>query len=135
MTIYEKSREFSKVETYLLTSSPDVESIKNVEDETSIPVDGYILFKDTNQNGEETDILSIITPDKKVYACQSQTFKRSFLEIFELMDGESFSIIKKSGVTKGGRDFINCVLDVNSLMQYKRCGVKAERKITASLLL
>lgn len=116
MQIYENSREFNKVEIYLMTSSPDVESIKNVEDETSIPVDGYILFKDTDQNGEETDILSIITPDKKVYACQSQTFKRSFIEIFELMDGESFSIIKKSGVSKGGRDYINCVLDVNSLM-------------------
>ena len=99
-----------------MTSSPDVESLKNVEDETSIPVDGYILFKDANQNGEEADILSLITPDKKVYVCQSQTFKRSFLEIFELMDGESFSIIKKSGVSKGGRDYINCVLDVNSLM-------------------
>lgn len=116
MQIYENSREFTKVEIYLMTSSPDVESIKNVEDETSIPVDGYILFKNTDQNGEETDILSIITPDKKVYACQSQTFKRSFIEIFELMDGESFSIIKKSGVSKGGRDYINCVLDVNSLM-------------------
>lgn len=116
MQIYENSREFTKVEIYLMTSSPDVESIKNVENETSIPVDGYILFKDTDQNGEETDILSIITPDKKVYACQSQTFKRSFIEIFELMDGESFSIIKKSGVSKGGRDYINCVLDVNSLM-------------------
>lgn len=116
MTIYEKSREFNKVETYLLTSSPDAESLKNVSDETSIPIDGYILFKDKNHNDEETDILSLITPDKKVYACQSQTFKRSFLEIFELMDGEPFSIIKKSGVTKGGCDFINCVLDVNSLM-------------------
>ena len=116
MQIYENSRDFSKVEIYLMTSSPDVEALKNVSDETSIPVDGYILFKDKNQNGEETDILSIITPDRKVYACQSSTFKRSFLEIFELMDGESFSIIKKSGVTKGGRDFINCVLDVNSLM-------------------
>lgn len=116
MQIYENSREFTKVEIYLMTSSPDVESLKNVEDETSIPVDGYILFKDASQNGEEADILSLITPDKKVYACQSQTFKRSFIEIFELMDGESFSIIKKSGVSKAGRDYINCVLDVNSLM-------------------
>lgn len=116
MQIYENSREFTKVEIYLMTSSPDVESLKNVEDETSIPVDGYILFKDADQNGEEADILSLITPDKKVYACQSQTFKKSFIEIFELMDGESFSIIKKSGVSKAGRDYINCVLDVNSLM-------------------
>lgn len=116
MQIYENSREFTKVEIYLMTSSPDVISLKNVDDETSIPIDGYILFKDKNQDGEETDILSLITPDKKVYACQSKTFKRSFLEIFELMDGEAFSIIKKSGVTKAGRDFINCILDVNSLM-------------------
>lgn len=116
MHIYEASRDFTKVEKYLLTSSPDVEPLKNVSDETSISIDGYILFKDKNQSGEEADILSIITPDKKVYACQSATFRRSFLEIFELMDGEPFSIIKKSGVTKGGRDFINCVLDVNSLM-------------------
>lgn len=116
MQIYENSREFTKIEIYLMTSSPDVELLKNVSDETSIPIDGYILFKDKAQNGDETDILSIITPDKKVYACQSQPFKRSFLEIFELMDGEAFSIIKKSGVTKGGREFINCVLDVNSLM-------------------
>lgn len=116
MEIYENSREFSKVEIYLMTSSSDVESLKNVSDETSIPIDGYILFKDKDQKGEETDILSLITPDKKVYACQSQTFRRSFLEIFKLMDGEAFSIIKKSGVSKGGRDFINCVLDVNSLM-------------------
>ena len=116
MHIYENSRDFSKIEIYLMTSSPDVEPLKNVEDGTSISVDGYILFKDKGQNGEETDILSIITPDKKVYACQSQTFRRSFLEIFELMDGEKFSIIKKSGKTKGGRDFINCVLDINSLM-------------------
>lgn len=116
MQIYENSREFSKVEIYLMTSSPDAESIKNVSDETLIPIDGYILFKDKDQNGEETDILSLITPDKKVYACQSETFKRSFLEIFELMDGEPFSIVKKSGVTKAGRDFINCVLDVNGLM-------------------
>jgi hypothetical protein len=116
MQIYENSREFSKVEIYLMTSSPNVEALKNVSDETSIPIDGYLLFKDKNKDGEESDILSLITPDKKVYACQSQTFKRSFLEIFELMDGEAFSIIKKSGVTKSGRDFINCVLDVNQLM-------------------
>lgn len=116
MQIYEKSREFSKVEIYLMTSSPDVESLKNVSDETSIPIDGYILFTDKDQNDEETSILSIITPDKKVYACQSQTFKHSFFEIFDLMDGEAFSIIKKSGVSKGGRDYINCILDVNSLM-------------------
>lgn len=45
MQIYENSREFTKVEIYLMTSSPDVIALKNVDDETSIPIDGYILFK------------------------------------------------------------------------------------------
>ena len=39
MQIYENSREFTKVEIYLMTSSPDVISLKNVDDETSIPID------------------------------------------------------------------------------------------------
>ena len=114
--IKEMSREFTKVEKYLMTTAPDIEPLKNIEDGESIQIDVFLIFDDIKDNGDIQNIVSIITPDKKVYACQSHTFKRSFLEIFELMDGESFSIIKKSGVTKGGRDFINCVLDVNSLI-------------------
>ena len=53
---------------------------------------------------------------RELSGLEARKRERSFIEIFELMDGESFSIIKKSGETKAGRDFINCVLDVNSLM-------------------
>lgn len=113
--IISESREFNKIERYLMTKSPAITSIKDVEDNTSIPVSGYIVFEDENKDGDINTILSIITPDNKVYSAQSQTFRDSLMDIDELMNGESYSIIKISGVTKSGRPFVNCVLDVNSV--------------------
>lgn len=113
--IKEMSREFTKVEKYLMTIAPDIKSLKDIEDGTSIHVDGYILFNDVKDDGELQEIISIITPDKKVYSGQSSTFRKSIKDIEAVMDGEKFSIIKISGKTKAGRDYINCTLDVNAL--------------------
>lgn len=115
VTVKETSREFSKVEQYLMTVAPSIVSMKDVPDETKIVVDGYMTFTDTKEDTRENvDILSIITPEKEVYSCQSATFKRSLNDIANIM-GSTFTIIKKSGKTKAGRDYINCVLDVESI--------------------
>ena len=116
MKILEMSREFTDIEQYLMTLSPAIESMKNVADGTKICVDGILLFEDTNSKGEKNEIMSIITPDKKAYSCQSATFKRSLRDIRNIMGEKKFTIIKTSGVTKNDRDFINCILDVESLM-------------------
>lgn len=113
--IKEMSREFTKVEKYLMTTAPDIESLKNIEDGESIQIDGILIFDDIKDNGDIQNIVSIITPDKKVYSGQSATFKQSLKEIESVMDGEKFSIIKISGKTKAGRDYINCTLDVSNL--------------------
>lgn len=114
--IKECSRDFSEVEQYLMTIAPSIISMKDVSDGTHITVDGILTFEDTKETtGETADILSIITPEKKVYSCQSSTFKRSIRDISNIMKGKSFTIVKTSGKTKAGRDFINCVLDVESL--------------------
>lgn len=113
--IKEMSREFTKVEKYLMTAAPDIEPLKNIADGTSIPVDGYIIFNDIKNNGDVQEIVSIITPEKKVYSGQSSTFKQSLKDIENVMEGEKFSIIKISGKTKAGRDYINCTLDVSNL--------------------
>ena len=110
------SREFTEVEQYLMTIAPSIQSVKDVEDGTHITVDGVLEFTDIKENtGEAVDIMSIITPDKQVYSCQSATFKRSIRDISNIMNGKQFTVIKTSGVTKSGRDFINCVLDTKSL--------------------
>lgn len=113
--IKEMSREFTKVEKYLMTTAPDIEPLKNIEDGSSIPIDGYIIFDDIKDDGDVQSIVSIITPDKKVYSGQSATFRQSLKDIEDVMDGEKFSIIKISGKTKAGRDYINCTLDVAGL--------------------
>ena len=99
-----------------MTIAPSIISMKDVPDGTHITIDGILTFEDTKETtGESTDILSDITPEKKVYSCQSATFKRSIRDISIIMKGKSFTIVKTSGKTKAGRDFINCELDVESL--------------------
>lgn len=110
------SREFTEVEQYLMTIAPSIHSIKDIEDGMHITVDGVLEFTDIKENtGEAVDVMSIITPDKQVYSCQSATFKRSIRDISNIMKGKEFTVIKTSGKTKAGRDFINCVLDTESL--------------------
>ena len=75
-----------------------------------------MLFDDVKEDtGEAVEIISIITPEKEVYCGQSTTFKRSIKDIRNIMKDKPFSIIKISGKTNSGRDYINCTLDINSL--------------------
>lgn len=116
INIISRSREFTKVEEYLMTVAPSIKSLKDVEDNTVIPVAGVINFIDTKDDtNEEVEVLSIITPNKDVYSCQSKTFKRSLNDIMSIMGDQPFSIIKISGTTNAGRGYINCILDVTSV--------------------
>lgn len=116
INIIEQSKELTKVQKYLMTTSPAITILNKVADDTVIPVDAYMMFTDTKEDSEEvTELLSIITPNGDVYCCQSTTFKEYFADIASVADGEPFSIIKKSGTTKAGRTYIYCELDVTSL--------------------
>lgn len=115
ITINTQSRDFTEVEQYLMTLDRGIKSLKDVEDNTSIAVAGYLTFTDEKENGDSVDILSIITPDNEVFSCQSATFKRSFDNIAIIMHGKQFSVIKISGTTKNGRPYIDCALDVKSV--------------------
>lgn len=115
ITIYTQSRDFTEVEQYLMTLDRGIIALKDVKDNTSIAVAGYLKFTDEKENGDSVDILSIITPDNEVFSCQSATFKRSFDNITNIMHGKQFSVIKISGTTKNGRPYIDCALDVKSV--------------------
>lgn len=114
VTIKEKSREFSKVELYLMTSAPSVKSLKDVDDGTSISVAGWLTFED-EKDGKIAEITSIITPDKEVFAFQSQTARNSLMEVSDIMGDDSYSVVKLSGLTKAGRPYINLTLDIDSI--------------------
>ena len=115
MNITHKSREFTKVEEYLLTLDKTAKSVKDVEDGTKIMCTAYLEYDDINSREEEVHVLSILTADNTVYATQSATFKESFKNMFNMMDGKPFGIIKTSGTTKAGRPYVDCTLDLSTV--------------------
>lgn len=112
ITVKEQSREFTKIETYLLTQSKDNILLKDIEDGTPIEVESYMIYE-VDKNDEQKTILALLDTDKKVYATMSQTFIEEFIGIFELFETTPVPVIKKSGTTKNGRTYLTCVLDMS----------------------
>ena len=104
--------EMTTLDKYLLTLSPSMKTVNSVEDGTKIEVNKWCLFEDTKDD-DHIEILSFMTPEKQVYCCQSNTFKKSFFDIQSFM-GDIFTIEKISGKTKNGRGYVNCVIDISS---------------------
>lgn len=116
MTILVASRDFTNIEKYLMTQDPGIISVKDVPDSTRMDVSGYLLYEDQNAKGETSELLSVIGSvdgTTKVWCCQSATFKRSFGQMFELFEGEPFTVIKTSGISKGGKNYVDCRLAID----------------------
>ena len=96
--------------TYLMTKNPDMTSIKDVEDGTKLDITHVCRFTDTNKDGNEVEIETYLDVNGNVYATQSATFKEYFNDILSIFLGEDVSIIKKSGITNAGRDYVYCTL-------------------------
>lgn len=113
MTIVKQSREFTKIEMYLMTQGNNNVSIKDLEDNTPLYVNGYLVFKDTDGAGDERQLLAIMCRDRNVYMSQSATFLRSLESMFETFnDMPELPVLKISGTTKAGRDYVDCTLNV-----------------------
>lgn len=116
MKIIEQSREHDKVEIYRMTKDAGIKTMASIEDGTEISVESYLLYEDVDSSGVPQTILSIMDKrNNEVFACVSDTFKKSFFDICDIYTGDedevtSFTIRKISGKTKAGRDYINCTL-------------------------
>lgn len=115
MIITSKSSEsFTKAELYRMTKSPSIVSVKTVADGTIMAPIGWLTFDDENDKGEVSHMLSIIglgeDDQEVVWSCQSQTFKDNFMDLWELFKEDSFKIMKLSGQSKAGREYVNCDL-------------------------
>lgn len=115
MRVVKASKELTKFEQYMLTVDKGAESMKDVPDGTSIPVAVWCTYEDEKEDGTLNEITAIMDESGKVYAFQSATFRKSLENIHEVFGGELYSIIKESGKTKAGREFIDCRLDYNSV--------------------
>lgn len=109
MEIIKKSREYSKKELYNLTRSPEIKKLSDMEGAV-IPVEGYLIFTDTDKDGNETEIMSILSTDGTVYATNSDTATKEMLFIDDLMDGEDYAIKVIRGDSKNGRKYTTVAL-------------------------
>lgn len=109
-----QTKEFTAIEKYLMTTAPTIKTVKTLQDGDVINVAGYLEFVDEKEDGTTAEIMSIITTDNAVYSTQSVTFKRSIKDIEVIMQFP-FPVKKISGQSKAGRNFVDCVLDINSL--------------------
>lgn len=109
--IIEKSRELKPSEVYLLTMSPDAQSVKNLEG-ARIEIDAYIVYEDVDKKtGEIKELLAILTPEREVIATNSATFKNDFRKMWTLFQemGEPLKAIEViSGTSKSGRKYYTC---------------------------
>ena len=108
-TIIKSNKELTKRESYKLTLAPAIKKMKDFIG-VQIEVAAYCLYKDVNKDGKEVEVLSIMDKDGGVCATNSDTFKRDFMNIANLMDGEDYAIEIISGQSKAGREFITCTL-------------------------
>lgn len=118
MIILTTSRDFTAKEIYNMTQDKAVLSVKNVPTGSILHVNGYVTFEDTNSKGETTEILSIMgvnsDGDVEVWACQSETFKRSFMDIMDIINQscmqieDGVDIQKLDGEAKSGRPYVDC---------------------------
>ena len=94
---------------YRLTESNST-SVQEMTDEQlddTYDVIAYLLYKDADAKGKEREILTIQT-DKGLFTTISDTFKKSFFKIVDLMDGEPFAIYMFMGTSKNGKTFVDC---------------------------
>ena len=110
ITIKYVSRELTKVEQYRMTLDNAIKSCKDIQDGTEIEVDAFCEFEDVKDNGETETVFAILSTDGTVYACTSKTFARNVREIADVFEGDKFTIVKQSGKTKAGKDFIYACL-------------------------
>lgn len=115
ITITNTSRQLTELEKYLMSSDNGIKSMKDVEDGQSIKVVAWLEFTDVKEDGKEANMLSILDDQNNAYTTQSATFKESFMNMVDCMGDKSFAIIKISGETKSGREYVNCILDKASI--------------------
>lgn len=107
--IYPHEKENDKRYVYKLTKARS-KAIKELNDGDTLQVLGYCKYEDVNAKGETHNILCIMDEHGNIFSTISETFRNSFDDIVNIMDGEDFAITVVKGTSKAGRDFIDCEL-------------------------
>lgn len=108
--IRSKNENISVKEKYLMSMNPEIRRMRDAEG-TNVPVLNWMLYSDTDREGNEQTLLSILSEDNIAYATNSRTFIESFATLCTMFEesGEEITAIKVlGGQSKAGRHFITC---------------------------
>lgn len=109
MTVLESKGNLTAAEQYYLTVAPNIQKMSAVKGQT-LDVDKWCIYTDVNKTGEEVELVSIMTPEREVFATNSKTFVKSFRQIVEIFGTDGFNrITVGSGMSKAGREFVTAI--------------------------
>lgn len=110
MRVLESKGNLSVEEQYYLTLAPNIQKMRTVKGQT-LDIDKWCIYTDVNdKTGEEFELVSIMTPDREVFATNSKTFVQTFRQIVEIFGTDGFNrITVGSGMSKAGREFVTAI--------------------------
>lgn len=99
---------------YMLTkkSGKKISDLAPDQMEMSWPVDAYILYSDVNSDGEEIEYLKILSGNV-VLSTTSESVKRGFLDVVDIMGDEPFSVVFDEKVSKNNRHYFICEMAID----------------------
>lgn len=112
MNIIAKSGNLSMAEMYRLTKSPDVAKLSTIKNQ-ELEIERFIVHEDVSTTGEKITVAAFESEQGEVFATNSPTFTRDFLDILTMCEeaGEpaphKIKVLPKTG--KSGREYIQCV--------------------------
>lgn len=115
MEIIRKTNGLTSADLYGLTKGNDVRRMADAKGEV-LDIAKYVLYSDSDVNGNETVILAVETVDGAKYATNSKTFVRNFTDILSIYEagGEEPPTRFKvgSGKSKSNREYLTCDIGI-----------------------
>ena len=100
--------QFTKRALYALTMSPKIGRMKDAKG-SKLDVSAWVIYEDTDKDGEARKVLAVCTPEQEVFATNSTTFMDDFLAMVDLFGAGGVDRIEViSGMSKNGREYITC---------------------------
>lgn len=112
MNIIIKSGDMDMATLYRLTKSPEIAKLTTVKGQ-ELELEKFIVYEDSSVDGVITTVAAYETTAGELFATNSPTFTRDFLDILAMCKeaGAAFpkkiKVLPKTG--KSGREYIQCV--------------------------
>ena len=109
MNVLKESKELTKQELYFLTKAQNIQKMSLLKGQR-VDLESWLIYEDTNMDGEDQIIFSCMTPEHEVYATNSASFIRAFYDILDCFDpADIHSVDIISRTSKNNREFLTCV--------------------------